>query len=60
MTEDAKTPLIRVPKEIHVRIGKRALRNFRSIPKEVEYLLNTVEKLEKQKDESKLAYTEEA
>jgi hypothetical protein len=64
MAEETKiTGLIKVPALIHTKIKKRAERNFRSIPKEVEFLLNTVEKLEKKNELSKLtdvAYTEES
>jgi hypothetical protein len=46
---------IRVPIIQRDQLKKRALRNFRSIPREIDYLLATVEKLEKQQDLSKLA-----
>jgi hypothetical protein len=46
---------IRVPITQRDQLKKRALRNFRSIPREIDYLLATVEQLEKQQDLSKLA-----
>lgn len=53
------TGLIRVPLDLHSKIEKRAKRNFRSIPKEIEYMHDTIEKLEKQNDLSKPAVSTE-
>lgn len=58
-TKDNDTGLIRIPKPLHTKIEKRARRNFRSIPKEVEFMYETIEQLEKKVELSKLAQTQE-
>lgn len=51
---------IRVPITQRDQLKKRALRNFRSIPREIDYLLATVEKIEKNDELAKLAPTKES